>query len=139
LFSLICGVFLLFLFPLLIPSIYGEEFNTAVGISILLLPGLIIYGLSDVLNQSLRGHGKPLAGIFIKGLGIIMIGIIGIVLSAKIGPKGIAIGYMVGGIINFTGLLFITMKYFKDSSLKQLIFNRDDLYFIYKHIKNINR
>jgi O-antigen/teichoic acid export membrane protein len=69
------GLLAVFL-PWLVPLVYGIDFTAATPIALILLPGIVLTGLGDIVNQSLRGQGQPVAGVVSKVAGLIVMGLL---------------------------------------------------------------
>jgi O-antigen/teichoic acid export membrane protein len=100
--SLLAGGLLAVLLPWLLPLVYGADFQAAIFIALILLPGLVLAGIGDIINQALRGQGQPVAGVVSKLLGLVIMGIVGVSLAGIWGGKGIACGYLAGELVAFT-------------------------------------
>jgi O-antigen/teichoic acid export membrane protein len=59
------GVALAVLGPLLIPLIYGADFQASASILTILLPGIIAFSLFKLINMDLAGKGKPWLALLI--------------------------------------------------------------------------
>lgn len=126
-----CAIFLLL--PWAMPLIYGVDFNSAILTAKILLPGLIFSGIGGIVNQALIGQGKPLAGILPRLAGLMIMGILGFTLSFM-GANGIAIAYVAGEFIVFAGLLFISKRYYYDSTWWDLVPRLYDAIFLFRKI-----
>ncbi len=118
--SLSGGVVLVVLLPWLLPLVYGKAFLPATAIAYLLLPGLILAGLGEIINQALRGQGQPVAGVISKVFGLVAMGVVGVVLAKYWGGRGIACGYLVGELVAFSGLLLVAVRYYRDAAWSEL-------------------
>ncbi len=132
--SLFGGVALGFCLPFLLPLVYGASFSQAVPVALWLLPGVVIAGLGDIVNQDMRGQGKPIAGVASKILGLVAIGTVGTALAGRMGASGIAVGYLVGEMLSFLGLLAVSLRFYRDAHLADLVPARGDMSFIWQRI-----
>ena len=123
--------------PFLLPLVYGPAFADAVSLAILLLPGVTLAGLGDIINQDMRGQGKPIAGVAARVLGLIVIAGIGSSLVGRLGAHGIAIGFLAGETISFVGLLIVALRYYQDACFAELLPNKADWYFLRQKILRI--
>ena len=125
--SLVGGVVLAMLLPWLLPLVYGAHFYPATFIGLLLLPGAILAGLGGIVNQALCGQGRPVAGVISKVLGLAIMGLLGAKLAGVWGGRGIACGYVVGELVAFGGVLFVSMRYYQEATWKTLIPRKSDV------------
>ncbi|MHB8173613.1 MAG: lipopolysaccharide biosynthesis protein [Nitrospirota bacterium] len=135
--SVIGGVILGLALPLLLPFVYGRAFSRAVPLAQLLLPCVILYGLADILNQDLRGHGKPIAGVTSRIAGLAMIGAVSFFLAGRMGAAGIAIGVIAGETVSFIGMLFVAMRFYKDAGIGHMIPGVEDILFFRREIARL--
>jgi O-antigen/teichoic acid export membrane protein len=135
-FSMMGGGLLAALLPWLLPLVYGEGFQPATFIAFLLLPGLVLAGLGEIINQALRGQGQPVAGVMSKVLGLAVMGIVGAVLAKKFGGRGIACGYLAGELVAFGGILLVAMHYYRDSTWSALRPSMADALFLCSRVFN---
>lgn len=133
-FSLLAIVSLYAVLPFLMPIIYGKEFSGAVFPTRLLLPGMFMAGLTDIVDQALRGQGRPMPGVISKLVGLIALGIVGAYLSPKIGIDGIAIAYVVSQIILFLSISIVTFRHYVDADLRALMPGRHDIEFVVRKL-----
>lgn len=128
--SVIGAVVLAITLPLLFPLVYGHEFVGAVPLALLLLPSVTISSLSGIINQGLRGQGRPIVGIVARALGLLMIAFIGSFLALRMGAIGIAWGLIAGEAVSFAGMLLVAMRFYSDSDIKYLAPRQEDLIFV---------
>lgn len=132
--SLVGGTVLAALLPWVLPLVYGEGFQPAIAIAFLLLPGLIIAGLGEIVNQALRGQGQPVAGVISKIFGLLVIGLLGFALAGIWGGEGIACGYIAGELVAFGGVLMVAMRYYRDAEWSAMRPSKADVLFLYTQI-----
>jgi O-antigen/teichoic acid export membrane protein len=128
------GLLAIFL-PWLVPLVYGIDFMAATPIAFILLPGMVLTGLGDIVNQSLRGQGQPVAGVVSKVAGLIVMGLMGFYLATLWGGKGIALGFLAGATVAFVGLLFVAIRYYQDATWQALRPDWDDVVSLSQHLK----
>lgn len=129
------GLLAVFL-PWLLPLVYGIDFKAATPTALILLPAIVITGLGDIVNQSLRGQGQPIAGVVAKVAGVIVMGLLGFYLAGHWGGIGIALGFFAGATVTFMGLLLAAIRYYKDASWKALQPDWADVIFMTRNLKN---
>lgn len=113
------GLLAIFL-PWIVPLVYGINFKASIPIALILLPGMVFTGLGDIVNQSLRGQGQPVAGVVAKVAGLIVMALLGLSLAGPWGVMGIALGFLAGATVAFAGLLFVAISYYQDSRWQAL-------------------
>ena len=132
--SLLGGVILGALLPWVLPLVYGADFQPATAIAYVLLPGLLLAGLGDIVNQALRGQGQPIAGVISKVLGLVVMGILGFALAGRLGGKGIACGYLAGELVASSGILVVAIRFYKDADWCALCPTTADVSFLWNRI-----
>ncbi len=125
------------LLPFLIPLVYGNKFNNAAPVALILLFGIVCAGLSNIIEQSLLGHGKPLFGIAAKTAGIITILLAGGIGAHFWGLTGIAIGFTLSQFIVLIVFLFICVNFFHNARLTAFIPQHDDALFLFHKMINL--
>jgi len=128
------GSMLALALPWLVPLVYGNDFRPATAMALLLLPGLVLAGLGDIINQALRGQGQPVAGVVSKILGLIVMGVVGAVLSHFFAGRGIACGYLAGELVAFVGILFVAMRYYHDTTWDELRPSSEDVVYLQAYV-----
>ncbi len=118
--TLLGAAALAMLLPYLLPLVFGAEFAAATPVALILLPGMVLAGLSEVVNQSLRGQGRPVAGALSKSVGLTVMGGLGVVLASRWGGRGIAVGYLAGEVVCFSGLVLVCLRCYQDASCREL-------------------
>jgi len=93
--KLVIGTCLALAMPFLLPLVYGEEFSEAVKPAILLIAGSSFAGLSLLLDQCMRGQGRPLAGLAARVVAIVTMVVLGLPLSRYWGIIGMAGAFLV--------------------------------------------
>jgi O-antigen/teichoic acid export membrane protein len=113
--------------PYLIPLVYGNKFNNATPVALILLLGIVCSGLSNIIEQSLLGHGKPLYGITAKAAGIIAILVAGSVGAHFWGLVGIGVGFTLSQIVVFFVYMVISLNFFENSKFSLFLPKLNDL------------
>lgn len=128
------GVILAALLPWLLPLVYGDDFRPAVAIAFLLLPGLVVAGLGDIVNQALRGQGRPVAGVISKVFGLVVMGVTGAIFAENWGGGGIACGYLAGELVAVGGLLLVAGRFYRDVDWSALRPTMEDVGFLWSRV-----
>lgn len=77
---------LLILTPLVVPVLFGEEYRDAVPVALIMIVGGLTMGMNNILEEGLRGLGRPTGVLVSEGTGVIAT-FLGLVLL--LGPLGI--------------------------------------------------
>ena len=96
--------------PLLLPLVYGSEFESAVNPARLLIAGSAFAGLANLLDQSMRGQGRPFAGLEGRLAGIVVIAILGMALSQPWGLMGMCLAFIFGQLVCMIVLVYCTIR-----------------------------
>jgi len=96
--------------PLLLPLVYGSEFASAVNPARLLIAGWAFAGLANLLDQSMRGQGRPFAGLEGRLAGITVIAMLGMALSQPWGLMGMCMAFILGQLVCMIVLVYCTMR-----------------------------
>jgi antigen flippase len=91
---LICGSLLALAMPLLLPLVYGTEFAPSVNPARLLIVGSALAGLANLLDQTMRGQGKPFIGLEGRVAGLMVLAALGYVLSPRWGLMGMCLAFV---------------------------------------------
>lgn len=97
---------------ILIPFLYGSSFATAVDPLLILLPGVVAYGLVKILIGYLQGQGKPQYGSFVTVISLVLTIILDYFLIPKMGIVGAALATTIAYGTSFilTSLFFIKIS-----------------------------
>ena len=131
------AIFFAPLFHVLIPVIYGSDFVSAIPFAVILLAGLVAAGLSDIIEQTLRGHGLPLAGFLARTAGGITLAIVGGVTATSLGVMGVVIGFVVANWVVLGIFLRVIYLNFDNANIKQIVPKFEDAIFIFYHLKQL--
>ena len=78
-------------------------------------------GLTSLLSQSLQGQGKPMAGIYSRLTGMIVMVLVAFTLSRSLGVNGVALGFLAAQVVSLCGLLLFTVRHYESSSLVAMV------------------
>ncbi len=113
---------LFFLVPFLIPAVLGSRFSGSILACKILLPGMLVWGLNQVLYSGANAMHKPILPSYAEGVGIV-ITIVGLALLVpRYGYVGAAIVSTVSYSTSFLVMLLLA-KYRMKIDLCQLFFN----------------
>lgn len=101
----VLAIALIFVSPLLIVGMYGQEFYDSIRVLQILLPGVIILTIYKVMNMDLAGKGKP----WISMKAMIPALIINVAVNLLLIPKYGAIGAAISSTLSYStaGVLFL--------------------------------
>lgn len=120
---------------ILLPIVYGQNFEDARMTAIILAGGSILFGLMSLLNQSMKGQGKPMAGIIPKLAGLTAMAVLSIVLCPSLGANGVALGFVAAQAVSLCGLMFYTVRHYDSASLKDMIPTAKDVKLVTRRIR----
>jgi O-antigen/teichoic acid export membrane protein len=94
--SVVVGVPLACLMPILVVLLFGSAFSQAVNPAVVLTLGVSLGTSSNILNQGLRGLGRPIPGVLCQLFGTGIMALTAVVLSPRIGLMGMAWAVLAG-------------------------------------------
>lgn len=89
---------------ILIPIVYGEEFVAAIWPAIILILAVFFQGQGNILEQALRGDGKPFKGVIARIISLVLMAMLGYLLSKSYGLIGICWAFVVA---QFVFMIFL--------------------------------
>lgn len=89
--SLVLGVFMAIVAPILLPLAYGAPFQGAVLLVLVLLPGVVLLGPTRVINSYFAGRGRPRESLIAECIGLTATIILDVLLIPRYGALGAAI------------------------------------------------
>ena len=93
--------------PLVLPLLYGAQFDAAVGLAQLLLVGLSVEGAAGVISAYLYGVGRPGLNSVAMGAGVVLTVVLDLVLVPQYGATGAAIASTVAYLATTASLLIV--------------------------------
>src|SRR5579872_9858 len=115
-----CGVGLALscLIPFCVVPLFGRGFAPAIWLAVILAMAASTTASAGILNQGLRGAGRPHAGIASQILGIAAVALAALFLMRRFGIAGIALAVMLGGCTQLIVLVFAAAKWLNISPLE---------------------
>jgi O-antigen/teichoic acid export membrane protein len=113
--------------PVLLPLIYGDAFASSVHIAMLLVTGSVAAGLAQVLDASLRGQGRPYAGLAGRMCAIAVMCAVGAICIYLFGLVGIALAFVVSQLSYMVVLAFSVLKNYHGATVAALVPTTTDL------------
>lgn len=112
--------------PVVVPLLFGAEFNDAVPIVGVLLLGALCIGISQILGSALQGHGRPQDAMRPQLVGL-LITIVGLALLLdSFGALGAALVSVVAYAAVLVGTVRAAMREFETSSRMLLVPRAED-------------
>jgi len=99
------GTGLLLAMPYLLPLVFGRAYAGAVVAAMLLIPGSALAGLSLVLEQSMRGQGRPFAGVEARIAGLVVMTSVAYFGSSYWGISGVCFGVIAAQAMGLTVMI----------------------------------
>ncbi len=121
------GALLAALMPVVVTPLFGEQFAAAVRPAMILTVAGSLASLSTVLNQGLKGAGRPAAGVTGQLVGAAVLLIAVVALRGSMGLAGIAVAAVASAAAQVSVLLFAAAYLLKVSPGVFLSFGADDL------------
>jgi len=105
--SCLCAVVLALAAPLVLPLLYGAQFDAAVGLAQILLIGLSVEGAAGVISAYLYGVGRPGLNSVAMGSGVVLTVVLDLLLVPRWGATGAAIASTVAYLVTTASLLVV--------------------------------
>lgn len=108
---------------LIVPLLYGHEFEGAANALILLLPGLLAFGLEVVMMNFLAGEGSPPIVIWAPAAGLV----VNVVANVFVIPRWGINGASVTSSVAYTVVLLLVLRFYRrstGSTLRQVLGTR---------------
>lgn len=121
------GAVLAALVPVVVTPLFGEGFGPAVRPAMILTVAASLAALSTVLNQGLKGAGRPVAGVTSQLVGAAVLAVMVVALHDSMGLAGIAVAAVVSAVAQVIVLLFAAAFFLRVSPGLFLSFGADDL------------
>jgi O-antigen/teichoic acid export membrane protein len=111
----------------LVLLLYGREFLSAVGPMMILVPGTVLYLLSNCITQLLGSRGIPELAAFLLFTSAALNAVLSWVLIPRIGINGAAIAATLGNILLLGALLAVIKAKYNVRLTKCFLVRRDDI------------
>lgn len=122
------GIGLFFFSNELILILFGEQFSPASSIIGIMIPAIIILGLSSVLNQDLAGRGFPLILIIAPIISLFSEIVLSFILIQKMDIVGASLSLLITFIVMFGIILWYYKKNYSCSYSDMFIIKKADIY-----------
>jgi O-antigen/teichoic acid export membrane protein len=124
---LLANLGLLLATPVLLPLLYGPEFQAALGAAMILLIASGFYSFKLILSGGLRGLGYPEATAYAEILSLAATAVLLFVLLPPLGILGAAIASMLAYLLAVVVLLLFTLRNTSLTLRSMLALNSDDV------------
>jgi O-antigen/teichoic acid export membrane protein len=115
-----CGVGLVlsWLIPFLVVPLFGFEFSSAIWPAVVLALAASLTASANVLNQGLRGAGRPHAGLVGQSLGTGVMGLVGLFFLRQFGLMGMAFAVLMSACAQLLVLVAAAANWLRISPLE---------------------
>ncbi|AIQ45258.1 membrane protein [Paenibacillus sp. FSL R7-0273] len=124
--TLLGALFLMLVAPLVIPLLYGKEFNTALTVFRLLLLEVTISGGTLILAQAFMALGKPKFVSILQGVGLLLVIPMLFLMVPKFGLFGAGVAMLLSAILRFL-FIILNIRYNLKVKLPRLLISREDI------------
>lgn len=124
---IVFGLALVVILPWILPLVYGAEFSPAIRAAQLLILGSACGGLSNQLEQAMRGQGRAFVGLEGRLVGLIVLAVLGILLSRMYGLEGMCVSFAISQLCCLIVILYrVHSHYGVSASLMTYIPTKED-------------
>ena len=137
--ALVLCMALAVLTPFAIVILFGEGFRASISAALVLLPAAGVLGFSFVLQEGLRGLGRPYAVLKAELTGLV---VTGLALAAMLRPMGIigaAIASLLGYSTTMASLLFCIQRYAGVPATALLLPRSEEIQLVLAHLARFAR
>ncbi|SEU00283.1 lipopolysaccharide biosynthesis protein [Paenibacillus sp. NFR01] len=124
--TLLASLLLMLAAPLVIPLLYGKEFNTALHVFRLLLLEVTISGGTMILAQVFMALGKPKFVSILQGVGLLLVIPLLFVMVPKFGLIGAGIAMLSSGVLRFL-FIILNIRFNLKVKLPRMIVSGEDI------------
>ncbi|MDQ0193958.1 lipopolysaccharide biosynthesis protein [Paenibacillus wynnii] len=125
-FTLLGALVLMLLAPLVIPLLYGKDFNTALTVFRMLLLEVTISGGTLILAQVFMALGKPKFVSILQGVGLILVIPLLFLLVPKFGLFGAGVAMLSSAILRFV-FIILNIRFNLKVKIPRLLINGQDI------------
>lgn len=125
-FTLLGSLILMLIAPLVIPLLYGKDFNTALTVFRLLLLEVTISGGTLILAQAFMALGKPKFVSILQGVGLMLVIPLLFFLVPKFGLFGAGVAMLSSSILRF-GFIILNIRFNLKVKIPRLLINGQDI------------
>jgi O-antigen/teichoic acid export membrane protein len=135
------GSVLAFAMPFLLPFIYGEEYRGAVKLAIVLIAGSAFASLSLLLDQCMRGQGKPFVGLVGRIAAMIVMIAVALPLTMfwSLAALGVAVAFVLAQFMYLCVIAFQVLTYYNNARVLDFVPKWGDVIELLSVVKRILR
>lgn len=117
----------LLVIPPLVPLIFGDEFSGSARLVMVLMPAVSFLSIALIVDESLKAHGIPGAGLRSKLISGAALSVLAVSLVPEMGGMGIALALAGGAAVQVVALLWFATRHFDLSWIQLLAFKVVDV------------
>jgi len=125
-FTLLGSLILMIIAPLVIPLLYGKDFNTALTVFRLLLLEVTISGGTLILAQTFMALGKPKFVSILQGVGLMLVIPLLFLLVPKFGLYGAGIAMLSSAVLRFI-FIILNIRFNLKVKIPRMLINGQDI------------
>nr|WP_309098535.1 flippase [Fredinandcohnia onubensis] len=137
--SIIFGLALFVLSDPVITILYGQKYEEAGLVLMLLIPGIILGSNSKVLSNDIAGRGMPEINMYISILNLVINVVLNIILIPKYGLSGSAIATTIAYGFDFFAKIFMFKRITHLSYREFLFITKEDLQLYMKYLMKMTK
>ena len=131
------GLALSSLIPLLVRPLFGADFSAAIRPAMILAMAAALTTSSDILNEGLRGAGRPYAGLVSQLLGTAVLAIAALLLLRKFGLVGMAWAVLMGACAQVGILVAAAANWLQVSPYRFWPFGMEDIKAVFRQVEEL--
>jgi O-antigen/teichoic acid export membrane protein len=132
--SVMLGLLLACLIPFVVKPLFGMEFSQAIRPAVILALAASLTTSSGILNQGLRGAGRPYAGLLSQLLGTGVLALAAALFLRRFGLMGMAWAVALGACTQVIVLVSVAAKWLQISPLCFWPFGMKDVRMFYRQV-----
>jgi O-antigen/teichoic acid export membrane protein len=137
--SLGAGVASACLIPLLVTPLFGGPFARAVRPGVILALAASLAASANILNQALRGAGRPQAGLVSQLAGTAVLAVAALLLFRRFGLIGVAFAVVASAVAQLIVLVDAAARWLAISPLRFWPFGSNDVRLFIRQVANLRR
>jgi O-antigen/teichoic acid export membrane protein len=123
--------------PWLVPAVYGRAFAGATPVATVIVFGSMAVGLAQILDQSLRGQGRPYAGLVGRAAAIAVMSVGGLLITPILGLMGMAVGYLASQVAYLVVLGYSVLRHYDGGAVASFLPTSGDVGDLWKSGKTV--
>lgn len=135
--SLAAGLVLACAVPLLVVPLFGLEFSSAIRPAVILALAASLAASANILNQGLRGAGRPHAGLVSQVLAAAVMGVAALFLLARLGGLGMALAVLMSSAAQLLAMIAAAAKWLGISPLQFWPFGAENFRLLLQQVADL--